>query len=72
MANKVFSREEAIKLRNRGLSHKEIAEIMGASKAWVAKELVGVPKGVERKSVDETRIKAILLAREFLKKLEAL
>lgn len=72
MANKIFSREEALKLRNRGLTHQEISDIMGTSKAWVAKEIAGVPKGVERVAVDDTKIKAIDMVKELLKKLEAL
>lgn len=72
MAVKQFSKEEAIKYRNKGMSHQEIADIMNCSKVWVSKAVKGIPRGQERVAVDETRVQAILMVRELLRKLEAL
>ena len=72
MSNQKLSKEEAIKYRKQGLSHQQIADIMQCSKVWVSKAVNGIPKGVHRKPVDETRIQAILLVRDLLRKLEAL
>lgn len=72
MANQKLSKEEAIEYRKKGLSHQQIAEIMGCSKVWVSKAVNGIPKGFESVAVDATRLKAIALAEEFLKKIKAL
>lgn len=71
-SRKQLSQEEAIKYREQGLSHQQIAELMQCSKVWVSKAVNGVPKGIHKVAVDETRIQAILLVRDLLRKLEAL
>lgn len=72
MSNQKLSKEEAIKYRKQGLSHQQIADIMQCSKVWVSKAVNGIPKGVHKVAVDETRIQAILLVRDLLRQLEAL
>lgn len=72
MAVKKLSKEEAIKYRQQGLSHQQIAEVMQCSKVWVSKAVNGVPKGIDRVYVDDTRIKAIAILTEALRKVKAL
>lgn len=72
MANIKFSKEKALHLREQGLTFKEISEVMGCSKEWVNKTLVGVAKGSQRVAVDGTKIKAIEMVKDLLKKLEAM
>lgn len=72
MANvKKFSREEAIELRKKGYSHKQISVELGCSQAWVAKELMGVEKG-EGMLVDGTKVQAIEILEAALAKVRAL
>jgi predicted transcriptional regulator len=72
MANvKKFSREEALALREQGYSHKQISVALGCSKAWVAKELMGVEKG-EGMAVDGTKVQAIAILEEALAKIRSL
>lgn len=72
MANSKLSKEQAIKYRQQGLSHQEIADIMQCSKVWVSKAVNGIPRGVQRVAVDETRIKAIAILTEALRKVKEL
>lgn len=72
MANvKKFSREEAIELRKKGYSHKQISVEIGCSQGWVAKELMGVEKG-EGMLVDGTKVQAIEILEAALAKVRAL
>lgn len=68
---KKFSREEAIALRAQGYSHKQISIALGCSKAWVAKELMGVEKG-EGMAVDGTKVRAIEILEEALARIRSL
>lgn len=72
MANIKFSKEKALHLREQGLTFKEISEVMGCSKEWVNKALVGVEKGSQRVAVDDTKIKAIEILTEALRKVKEL
>lgn len=72
MANIKFSKEKALHLREQGLTFKEISEVMGCSKEWVNKALVGVEKGNQRVAVDDTKIKAIEILTEALRKVNEL
>lgn len=72
MANIKFSKEKALHLREQGLTFKEISEVMGCSKEWVNKTLVGVEKGSQRVAVDDTKIKAIEILTEALRKVNEL
>lgn len=72
MANvKKFSREEAIELRKKGYSHKQISVELGCSQAWVAKELMGVEKG-EGMLVDGTKVQAIEILEAALERIRKL
>jgi orotate phosphoribosyltransferase-like protein len=59
MANKhKFSRQQAVELRQQGMSYKQIATELGCSEAWCCKELVGVEKGVYVDNTDPLQVKA--------------
>lgn len=70
--NKQFSVEEAIKYRQHGMLHHEIADLMGCSKVWVTKALKGEPKGLQRVAVDETKLKAIKILEDALQQLKGI
>lgn len=72
MAKHQFSVEEAIKYRNQGLTHQQIAELLGCSKVWVTKALKGTPKGMGVVKVDATRLAAIAILTEALRKVKEL
>jgi hypothetical protein len=72
MANvRKFSREQALELRKQGYSHKQISIELGCSKAWVAKELMGVEKG-EGMAVDGTKVQAIAILEDALARIRSL
>lgn len=72
MANtKKYSREDALELRKKGYTHKQISIELGCSQAWVAKELMGVEKG-EGMQVDGTKVQAIAILEEALERIRKL
>ncbi len=72
MTKQVFSVEEAIMHRNQGLTHQQIADLMGCSKVWVTKALKGTPKGLAMAKVDATRLAGIAILTEALRKMKEL
>lgn len=72
MANvRKYSRDEAVELRKKGYSHKQISVALGCSQAWVAKELMGVEKG-EGMQVDGTKVQAIAILEDALERIRKL
>jgi predicted transcriptional regulator len=72
MANIKFDVEQAKHLRQQGHTYTEVAELMGCSLPWVKQHLRGVTKGSNKVFVDATKLEAIKILKEALKKLEEL
>lgn len=69
------NKQLAIDLRQRGLTYEEIADQLGCSFAWCAKNLPKIQKGelkIERVVVDGTKQSAIEILEDALKKVREL
>lgn len=78
MANvKRFDKEEAVQLRQRGMSYESIATTLGCSYAWCAKELRGVERGDPGEGVGAevkqgTKAKVVAILEDALEKIRSL
>lgn len=69
----MIDKTKAITLRTEGYSYKEISNVLGCSEAWCKKELRGSEKGCRKHdTVDDTKMKAISILEDALKKVREL